>query len=52
MLCDGRAVCERRALKFGRRLLVDAATFDSIQEVIDSADAQRQDGQTPLHKMQ
>ena len=32
-----RAECERRALKFGKRLLVGRATFESIEEVVSAA---------------
>ncbi len=38
---DLRAKCERRALHFGRRLLVDAVRFLSIQDVIAGAEAAR-----------
>jgi len=38
---DLRAKCERRALKFGRQLLVHAATFTSIDAVIVAAEATR-----------
>ena len=36
-----RARCERRALQFGRQLLVHAATFNSIEEVTAGAQAAR-----------
>ena len=35
------AKCERRALRFGRRLLVHAATFSSIDAVIVAAEETR-----------
>ena len=38
---DMRAKCERRALKFGRRLLVHASTFSSIDAVIVAAEETR-----------
>ena len=38
---DVRAKCERRALKFGRRLLVHASTFSSIDAVIVAAEETR-----------
>jgi len=41
-------VCERRALRFGRQLLVGAAGFGSIEDVAAFADKTRQDGQAPL----
>ena len=40
-----RVVCETRALKFGRRLLVDK--FADIQQVVQEAEQQRQDQQLP-----
>ena len=36
-----RAKCERRALKFGRRLLVHASSFSSIDAVIVAAEETR-----------
>jgi 5-methylthioribose kinase len=38
---DVRAKCERRALRFGRRLLVHASTFSSIDAVIVAAEETR-----------
>ncbi|QDZ21993.1 methylthioribose kinase [Chloropicon primus] len=32
-----RADCEKRALKFGKRLLIGRATFESIEEVVSAA---------------
>ncbi len=34
---DLRSQCERRALHFGRRLLVQGATFQSIDSLVDEA---------------
>lgn len=34
---DARAACERRALRFGRRLLVGAAGFADIRDVARAA---------------
>ena len=36
---EARAACERKALKFGRRLLVGRGGFESIEEVVHSAAA-------------
>jgi 5-methylthioribose kinase len=36
-----RARCERRALQFGRQLLVHTATFSSIEDVLAGAQAAR-----------
>ena len=36
-----RAKCERQALKFGRRLLVHASSFSSIDAVIVAAEETR-----------
>ncbi len=38
---DARAACERRALRFGRRLLVEAASFASIDAVTAAAEQAR-----------
>lgn len=46
---DVRAVCERRALRFGRRLLVEgAAGFVSVDALTEQAEAARHDGRQPL----
>jgi 5-methylthioribose kinase len=37
-----RATCEARALKFARRMMIDAAGFDSIEAVIDGARVMRE----------
>jgi len=42
---DVRAVCERRALRLARKLLLQP--FSSIEAVVDAADKERQDGATP-----
>jgi hypothetical protein len=44
---DVRAVCERRALRFGRRLLVEGGEVAGVQQLTDLAEAARQDGQQP-----
>ncbi|KAL4457683.1 hypothetical protein ABPG75_012548 [Micractinium tetrahymenae] len=45
---DVRAACERRALRFGRCLLVEgAAGFASVEALTDKAEAARHDGQQP-----
>lgn len=44
---DVRAVCERRALRLGRRLLVDAATVEGPSQLTDLAEAARHDGHQP-----
>ncbi len=45
---DVRAVCERRALRFGRRLLVEgAASFASVDALAEQAEAARDDGKQP-----
>lgn len=45
---DVRAVCERRALRFGRRLLVEGATsFASADTLVEQADLARHDQQQP-----
>ncbi len=36
---DARARCERAALRLGRRMLVDAATFGSMADVTAAAEA-------------
>lgn len=44
---DVRAVCERRALRFGRRLLTGAAEVADVAQLTELAEAVRQDGQQP-----
>ena len=41
---DVRATCERRALQFGRRLLVEATSFSSIDAVVHAAQEARTRG--------
>lgn len=49
---DVRAVCERRALRFGRRLLtVGAAEVADVVQLTDLAEAARQDGQQPCYPL-
>lgn len=43
-----RAVCERRALRFARAVLVGAADFGCIEDVAAFADKTRQDGADPM----
>ncbi|EFN58562.1 hypothetical protein CHLNCDRAFT_140697 [Chlorella variabilis] len=45
---DVRAVCERRALRFGRKALVEAAQVGGVEQLLQLAEAVRQDGQQPL----
>jgi hypothetical protein len=40
-------VCERRALRFGRSLLVERELFLGIEQLLQRADAARRDGQQP-----
>ena len=40
-----RAVCEARALRFGRRLLLES--FTDAQKVVQEAEKQRHDGKKP-----
>ncbi|PRW55925.1 translation initiation factor fusion with methylthioribose kinase [Chlorella sorokiniana] len=44
---DVRAVCERRALRFGRRLLTGPEAVADVAELTQLAEAARQDGQQP-----
>lgn len=44
---DVRAVCERRALRFGRRMLVEAAGIGSVEQLTELAESARQDGHQP-----
>lgn len=44
-----RAVCEARALCFGRRLL--AEQFDNVHDVMQGAEKQRQDGKKPCFEL-
>ncbi|GAB4820787.1 hypothetical protein N2152v2_007833 [Parachlorella kessleri] len=48
---DVRAVCERRVLRLGRRLLVETASFRSIQDVVQAAEASRHDGKLPCFEL-
>jgi hypothetical protein len=45
---DVRAVCERRALRFGRRMLVEAAGVPSVRKLVELAEEERQDGAQPF----
>lgn len=47
MACRG--VCEARALRFGRRLLLEP--FDTVQHVVQEAEKQRHDGKKPCHDL-
>ena len=47
-----RAVCELRALKFGRVLLIGPTGFPSMQAVTKLADTYRQDRQQPYYALQ
>ena len=42
-----RAVCERRALCFGRKLLVQGSGVASAEQLTEEAEAERADGQQP-----
>lgn len=44
--CSHRAVVEERALRFGRRLLLEQ--FDTISDVVQQAEKQRHDGKKPF----
>ncbi len=44
--CSHRAVVEERALRFGRRLLLEQ--FDTITDVVRQAEKQRHDGKKPF----
>ena len=44
-----RAVCETRALKFGRRLLTEQ--FPDVKSVVQSAENQRHDGSKPFFEL-
>lgn len=44
-----RGVCEARALRFGRRLLLEP--FDNVQHVVLEAEKQRHDGRRPLYDL-
>ena len=45
---DVRAVCEARALRFGRRLLVGAAEIATAEQLTERAEAARHDGRQPF----
>lgn len=47
---EARAVCERRALRLARKLLVEEAPQD-IDAVIAAADEERRDGHEPYVPM-
>ena len=42
-------MCEARALRFGRRLLLEP--FDNVQRVVQEAEKQRHDGKKPLYDL-
>lgn len=42
-------MCEARALRFGRRLLL--VSFDDVQAVVQAAEKQRHDGKKPCHDL-
>lgn len=44
-----RGVCEARALRFGRRLLLEP--FDNVQHVVQEADKERHDGKKPFYDL-
>jgi hypothetical protein len=44
---DVRTVCERRALRFGRRMLVEGSEVASARQLADLAEQARQDGHQP-----
>ena len=44
-----RAICEARALKFGRRMLLER--FTDIKNVVREAEIQRQDKQSPYFEL-
>ena len=47
-----RAVCERRALRCARELLVNPKRFADMRAVAAHADAARADGAQPYHALQ
>ena len=47
-----RAVCERRALRCARELLVNSARFADMRAAAAHADAARADGAQPYHALQ
>lgn len=47
-----RAVCERRALRCGREMLVNASRFADVQAVMAFADSVRADGAQPYFALQ
>ena len=44
-----RAECERKALQFGKKLLIRRATFDGIEEVVSEAVAFRREDKLPFY---
>jgi 5-methylthioribose kinase len=48
---DVRAVCEVRALRLGRELLVNRGAYASIEAVAEVAMVWRQDGQKPFYPL-
>lgn len=45
---DVRAVCEARALRFGRRLLTHGGECGSAEQLTEAAEAARHDGRQPF----
>lgn len=48
---DVKAVCELRALRTGRELLVNCGKYETVEEVLVMAQKERQDGKQPLFPM-